>query len=191
MTFSVSRPTSATLAGVVEEQSGQPFSYREVGATADGAVPDGYRHVRQVLELGRGEETFERASEGLRRWHAHLGAGATVHPHDVAAAEGLTVVLAIRISFVWVMVACRVVYVTDHPTRRGFAYGTLPQHVIDGEEVFAIERDDDGVVRFAVSAFLRPRGSLMGAAGPLVHGMDGRLVRRYLRGLHEQVAGAR
>lgn len=76
---------------------------------------------------------------------------------------------------------------TDHPTRRGFAYGTLPHHVIEGEESFSVERDEAEVVRFVVSAFLRPRWPLMRAAGPVVHGLDQRLVHRYLRGLHEHV----
>lgn len=106
MTFSVSRPSSTALQALLQEQSGQPFSYPEVGATTGRTLPDGYRHGRHVLELGRGEDVFERASEGLQRWQAHLGAGAMVHPQDAAVAEGLTVVLAIPVAFVWVRVAC-------------------------------------------------------------------------------------
>ncbi len=188
MTFSLSRPSSPTLEALLREQSRQPFSYREVGATAGSTVPDGYRHGHQFVELGHGEDVFERASEGLQRWQAHLGAGATVHPPGAAVAEGLSVVLAVPVTFVWVTVACRVVYVTDLPSRRGFAYGTLPHHVIEGEEAFSVERDEAEVVRFVVSTFFRPRGPLFREVAPLVQGVDQRLVRRYLRGLRENLA---
>ena len=187
MSLSLSRPSSATLEALVDEQSAQPLSYAEVGATAHSVAPEGYRHGRQVLELGRGEDVFQRAADGLFRWQAHIGAGAMVAPPGAAVSEGLTVVVAIPVAVVWVRVACRVVYVVDQPARRGFAYGTLPHHVIEGEEAFSVERDEAEAVRVVVSAFLRPRGLLLRAAGPLVHRVDQRLVRRYLRGLHDYV----
>ncbi len=84
-------------------------------------------------------------------------------------------------------VACRIVYVTDEHRRRGFAYGTLPHHLIEGEEAFFVERDGAQAVRFVVSAFLRPRGRIMALGRPLVHRLDDRLVQRYLDGLHAYV----
>lgn len=49
--------------------------------------------------------------------------------------------------------------------------------------------DEDGTVRFEVVNLTRPRG-LLRLAGPVVHPLDDRLVRRYLRGMQGQVAGA-
>ncbi len=185
MSFSILEPSSAVLGALGREQSGQGFSYPDVGATR-GAWPPGYRHCRHEVELGRGEGVFDQASEGLRRWQAHLRSGARVQPEDTAV-EGLTVIIAVRIAFVWASVACRIVYVTEQARRRGFAYGTLPHHVVEGEEAFHVERDDADVVRFVVSAFLRPRGPVLSAAGPVVHAVDQQLVRRYLRGLQAHV----
>ena len=51
---------------------------------------------------------------------------------------------------------CRVVYVLDAPTARGFAYGTLPGHAECGEERFAVRYDRaSGSVYAEVVAFSR------------------------------------
>ncbi len=189
MSFSLSEPDPAVLEPLLREQSVQPFSYPDVGATG-GRRPKGYRHVRHEIELGHGDEVFERASDGLYRWQAHLRAGARAHAEHGEVDEGTTVVLAVPVAFVWVTVACRVVYVTREQGRRGFAYGTLPHHVIDGEEAFLVERDDAQAVRFVVSAFLRPRGRFMSLCWPLVHLLDERIVQRYLHGLRAYASGA-
>ena len=184
--LSLREPTAARLAAVLAEQAAQPLSYVAVGATRS-EPPEGYRHHRRSVELGRGPATFDRAAEGLRRWQAHRGSGAKVHPPDAALVEGQTVVMAVPVAFVWTTVACRIVYVVDEPTQFGFAYGTLAEHVLEGEESFLVEQDDTGRVRFAVSAFLRPRLRVLAAAGPVVHGVDWYLVGRYLRALRASV----
>jgi uncharacterized protein (UPF0548 family) len=187
--FSVREPSSARLDAVLNEQSGQPFSYPDPGASrSDLPTPKGYRHARQAVELGYGTAVFDRASQGLRSWQAHRTSGTTVHPPDAGLDEGLAVVLAVPVAFLWMTVACRIVYVAEEPNRFEFAYGTLPHHVIRGEETFAVERDESGVVRFVVSAFLRPRRRALRPAGPVVYRLDQRLVRRYLHGLRRYVA---
>ncbi len=183
--FSVRKPSPSALDAVARDQREKRLSYLEVGATRVG-LPPGYRHSRHAVELGRGESVFVRATEGLRRWQAHLRAGIHVHPGD-APVKNLTVVLAVPLAPVYVTVACRIVHVTEERRRFGFAYGTLPQHVIEGEEAFVVERDDADRVRFVVTAFFRPHGRLVGTVGPLVYAMDQRLVRRYLWGLRQHV----
>lgn len=185
--LSLRRPRPAAVDALLHDQCEEELSYPEVGAT-QGAFPDGYRHVRHTVELGRGPDVFARASAGLRRWQAHVGAGVTVRPPGAEVDEGLAVVLTVPVAALYVTVACRVVYVLEEPARSGFAYGTLPHHLIEGEEKFVVERGDDGAVRFSVSAFLRPRGLAMRAVGPLVEALDHRIVRRYLGGLQQHVA---
>lgn len=186
--FSVLRPpSSSALDALLQDQRDKAFSYPEVGATRAG-FPEGYRRVRQVVELGRGEAAFARGGHGLRRWQAHLRSGVVLRPPDPGVEEGLTVVLSVPVARLYTTVACRIVYLVDEPSRFGFAYGTLPHHVIEGEESFLVERDDTEVVRFRISAFVRPRGRLMGAVAPVVHLLDERLVRRYLRGLQRHVS---
>ena len=50
----------------------------------------------------------------------------------------------------------RVVAVIDEPTRRGFAYGTLPGHPLSGEELFLVERRDDDSVWLTIRSISRP-----------------------------------
>ena len=184
----VRRPRPRTLDALLRDQRDQPFSYPDTGATA-GVFPAGYRHVRHTVELGHGREVFERAAEGLRRWQPHVRAGVSVRPPDAMVDDGLAVTLTVPVAMLYVTVACRVVYVVEEPTRSGFAYGTLPHHVIEGEEAFVVERDGgDDAVHLGISAFLRPRGPLMRAVGPVVGMLDHRIVRRYLRGLQQHVA---
>lgn len=185
--FAVREPSPARLDALLDDQSGRSFSYPHVGATAD-ALPKGYRRVRQTVDLGYGTAVFDRAAEGLRRWQAHRRSGVVVHPPDAGVEEGRTVILAVPVAFGWVTSACRVVYVTEGPSRLTFAYGTLPRHVVSGEEAFAVERDDVGRVRFTITAFVRPRPFVLRPVGPLVSAVDQRLVRRYLQGLRDYVA---
>ena len=170
------------------EQQGEPLTYAQVGATA-GPLPDGYRHGRHRVELGSGEAVFERAADGLRRWEQHRRGGVDVRPPGVQPAVGLVVALAVGVGPVYVTAACRVVHVTDEPGRFGFAYGTLTHHVVEGEEAFVVVRDEVDVVRFEVVSFTRPRGRAMSLVAPLLHPLDERVVRRYLRGMQQYVAG--
>jgi uncharacterized protein (UPF0548 family) len=78
---------------------------------------------------------------------------------------------------------CRVVYVTDEPARRGFAYGTLPGHPETGEEAFLVSRTDDGTVTFTITGFSRPATPLARMTAPLGRAIQDRITTRYLRTL--------
>jgi uncharacterized protein (UPF0548 family) len=181
-------PTPAALDALVARHRGAAPTYAEVGATA-GPLPDGYLHRRRTVDLGRGDAVFAAAAGGLSRWEAHRRSGAVVHPPGVAVAEGQVVAVAVRVALAWVTVVNRVVRVTEAPGLSGFAYGTLAHHVVEGEEGFSVRLDEAGTVRFEVVSFTRPRGRVLRLAGPVVHPLDDRLVRRYLRGMQRHVAG--
>ena len=61
---------------------------------------------------------------------------------------------------------CRVVYVIDEPSRRGFAYGTLPGHPESGEEAFIVEIDETDEVWFSVRPLPAQARSSPGSPGP-------------------------
>ena len=180
-------PRPAALDALVEAHRDAPFTYAEVGSTA-GVLPAGYHHGRHPAVLGRGDAVFARAAEGLRRWQAHRRSGATVHPPRAPVAEGEVVAVVVRVALAYVTVVNRVVRVTDEADVLGFAYGTLPHHVVEGEEAFTVRKDADGTVRFEVTAFTRPRGRTLAVAAPLVNPLDEWLVRRYVRGMQRHVA---
>ena len=164
--ISPARPGPAALDALVARHRGAAPTYAEVGATA-GPLPDGYRHRRHTVDLGRGDAVFAAAAGGLRRWEAHRRSGAVVHRRDAAVSEGQVVAVAVRVALAWVTVVNRVVRVTDTPGVFGFAYGTLAHHVVEGEEAFVVRLGEDGTVRFEVVNFTRPRGRLLRLAGPV------------------------
>ena len=86
-----------------------------------------------------------------------------------------------KIMGLWVLNACRIVYVVDEPGpvhRFGFAYGTLPDHVETGEERFLVEWDEaTGDVWYDILAFSRPRYAVMRLGTPYIRRMQKRFGR--------------
>ncbi|MEK2489680.1 DUF1990 domain-containing protein [Kitasatospora purpeofusca] len=131
--------------------------YREVGATADGRLPEGYTHLRRRVHLGHGPEVMARAGRFVLGWGCQLGTGFAVFPY-APAEPGATVLLRLRLpGSRWprLVIPCRVVWTVDEPDRIGFAYGTLPGHPECGEEAFLVSMDAAGEVWFEVVAFAR------------------------------------
>src|SRR5262249_19316082 len=141
------------------------LSYPEVGATRDGAMPPDYVVDSRRESIGSGQ-AFDRARAALERWEMHSGAGVRVFPVEPPR-EGLTVVLVVRAAGLYTMSVCRVVYTIDEPDRCGFAYGTLPDHALTGEERFLLERATNGEVSLSLSAFSRPNSWLFRLASPI------------------------
>jgi uncharacterized protein (UPF0548 family) len=156
-----------------------PFTYTEIGATADGAqLPPGYRHVRRSARIGTGRERFERAGAAVLRYGMLRGAGVRVAASTEVAQAG-TLVLG-RLGPI--PAPCRVVYVVDEPNCRGFAYGTLPGHAVTGEERFAVRYDPaDGAVSAELVVFSRPATWWSRLGGPLTSLTQRVLMNRYLR----------
>lgn len=153
----------------------------ETGPTAvprgllDGpAAPDQFERRRV---LGRSPQAFERARAALRSL-APQRSISVVSPTGVEATPGTTIVAALRIGPLHLLAIDRIVALVDEPDRYGFAYVTLPGHVLRGEEAFLIERTPQG----AVVATVR------GWADLAVPG--GRLLRAPLR-LAERIAADR
>jgi uncharacterized protein (UPF0548 family) len=160
------------------------LTYPEHGATA-GTLPEGYHHLERQVQLGTGPEVLERAAAALMSWRVHRGAGLKVTA-DGDARPGLRVVSRLAPG---VTAPCRVVYVTDEPGRRGFAYGTLRGHPESGEESFMVTIDADGQVLFTVRAFTRPRTLLARVAGPAGRAAQRLVAGRYLRAMRRLAAG--
>ncbi|RVW03367.1 DUF1990 domain-containing protein [Rhodococcus spongiicola] len=151
------------------------LTYPEIGATA-GELPAGYRHVRQSIHLGRGEDTFLAASDALLGWDIHRRAGMRVDADAPTAESGSDVIL----RWFGFTIPCRVVYVVDEPDRRGFAYGTLSGHPESGEERFCVERGADGAVQATITAFSRPGRWFTRLGDPIARAVQRLMTRRYL-----------
>jgi uncharacterized protein (UPF0548 family) len=155
----VRRPDRAAIDAHLEEQGKLPLSYDSVGATRDGperlptAVSERFSvdHSRECL--GAGAETFERARRALERWAMFDVGWAELCWPQAPIEPGTAVGVLARVGGIWVLSACRIVYLLDDAAsdvrvrRFGFGYGTLPDHGVRGEERFSVEwrRDDDSV----------------------------------------------
>jgi len=151
-------------------------------------APPGYRLDRDAIDLGAGQEVFERARECLGRWAAHLGSGLRLHPERPEIVEGRDVLISIRVGPVHVVAACRTVAVVDELRRFGFAYATLPLHPERGRQAFFVEHGDDDVVRFVVSTVSRPRAWWARASAPLTRAVQRRAAKKYVSAVSECVA---
>ncbi len=153
--FRLTRPKAPQIEAFRRAQAGLEWSYATPGMT-HGAPPSGFAADHARIELGRGDEVFERARAAVRAWKMFdLG---WVELHDPAARieSGTIVAVLIRAMGLGSHNAARVVYVVDEPDRFGFAYGTLPDHAECGEERFQVERSPDETVHYDLLAYSRP-----------------------------------
>ncbi len=181
----VRRPSDTELAELHEEQSQQEVTYEPVGMVGTRG-PSGYRRDRAEVSLGARAETFNRAFDALVNWRAHTGAGFGVFP-PTTVQDGATVVLYRRVAVGYITVCCRVVYMITESGRQGFAYGTLPLHLEEGEQAFVIEQDANGHARFVIESLSRPAHPVTRAAYPMTRLMQRAVTRAYLSGLVDAV----
>jgi uncharacterized protein (UPF0548 family) len=165
----------------------EELTYREHGATRDGQLPSGYRHVIRRERLGDGEATFTRAVAALFGWRMHRGAGLAVLSAPAWPAVGEIVITRLGPPVLGPIAPCRIVYMVDEPRRRGFGYGTLPGHPASGEEAFLVERAEDDGVYLVIRAFSRPATISARLGGPVARWIQDIVTDRYVRALRRLV----
>ncbi len=160
------RPTTTDVRAFINAQRSLPFSYSEVGASRVGAPP-GYPINRHRRQVGTGETTFKRAVAALQCWGMYELGWTQLYWPATPVAVGSVVAVQARLGLIWSLNACRVIYVLeeDGPVHRwGFAFGTLPDHLEQGEERFTVEwhRHNDAVYYelFAFAAAKHPLAKL-------------------------------
>jgi uncharacterized protein (UPF0548 family) len=157
-----------------------PFTYEQVGATASGR-PAGYDWLERSAPLVRRD--FEGASTDLLMWRLHERAGLRVQTSDSPLRQDTVVLMHLGLGAAFIRIPCRVAYVINELTLRGFAYGTLPGHPESGEERFVVEQHSDGTISIAITAFSRPASRLATLGGPVTRRVQELMTTRYLRAL--------
>ena len=185
------RPTTAQIRAFIAAQAQTPFSYRAVGASRH-APPAGYTCDHNRIELGRGPVVFDSAVAALRRWQMFAVDGVELCWPSAPIEAGTTVAILAGGRGVWSLNACRIVYVVDEEDgvrRIGFAYGTLADHAVRGEERFLIEwsRQSDAV-HYDLLAFSRPGSLLVGLGRPLLRAVQRRFARQSLEAMRRTVS---
>jgi uncharacterized protein (UPF0548 family) len=127
-----------------------------VGQTS-GTLPPGFTADHYRGCLGFGSDTFEKATELLRHWQMLRLAWVEPAWPEATLQEGSMVGTLTHVMGIWSLNVCRIVYVIDEPARFGFAWGTLPDHTLCGEERFLVEHSsEDGSVWYDLLSFSRP-----------------------------------
>ena len=175
--FRLSAPSDDEIRRFISGQKDSGFSYPEVGASAT-AAPTGYNVDHNRIQIGKGEDTWQRAVNAIRAWKMFSMPWVSLHWPSAPILAGMDVAVSLHHFGFYSLSACRVVYVVDEEgliKRFGFAYGTLAEHAESGEERFTIEwnRDDDGVW-YDILAFSRPRQMLARVGYPLSRSLQKR-----------------
>jgi uncharacterized protein (UPF0548 family) len=158
------------------------FQHEPVGITRSqiAAPPPGYRLDVYGVTVGEGDTAFEAACARLRDFDHYPPSFTRVVKLSPGLAAGQVFgTLALHGGFASLH-PCRVVEVIDEtrPRRFGFSLGTLPGHVLVGEECFLIELDEDsGRVRYEVRAVSRPAGTIARLGLPIVRLFQARFRR--------------
>jgi uncharacterized protein (UPF0548 family) len=166
------------------------LTYFPVGDTIRGRVKvGGFRSDEHRAQLGAGREAFVEAADAVMRWELKTRAGFRVIRVGEAGAffsDGPVVrgeCAVIRLGLIRETV--EVVRVVDRARLRGFAYGTLPEHPLRGEEAFVVEWNADDTVELIIRSFSRPNGITWWLLLPALVIARRIFVRRYLRVLLE------
>jgi uncharacterized protein (UPF0548 family) len=169
--YSFRKPSDEQINALIESQSQLDLTYPSVGATRNGAAPSEFVVDHHRIHLGAGRATFEAAKRALADWQHYRFDWIELHRPDEVPATDQTVGVLARALGLWVLNACRVVYVVgeNEPLRRFcFAYGTLPEHAESGEERFQVEWHEDDSVWYDIFAFSRPNQFLARLGYPYV-----------------------
>ncbi len=179
--FVFTTPGDGAICERLAQLSSAPYSYAEVGALENPVFPIGYLADRHRALLGRGAAGYERAKAALRRWEMfHLG-WVRLYPSAPPIAADTSIGISARFLGVWNLNFCRIVYTVEDKgdvERFGFALGTLPGHILSGEERFTVEwhRADDSVW-YHVCAFSRPDQLLSRLGYPIVRQLQNRFAK--------------
>ena len=188
------KPSDERIGEFIESQSLLEFTYPSVGATTNGDHPSGFVVDHNRIRLGAGQETFDVAKRALCEWQHYRFDWIELHRPDVNPEPDQTVGVLARALGLWVLSACRVVYVVEEegPLRRfAFAYGTLPEHAESGEERFQVEwHPEDDSVWYDILAFSRPNQFFSWLAFPYVRRKQKQFARDSMLAMKAALSGA-
>jgi len=148
-------PTEAKAQAWLDSVKKLPITYWERGATAWERMPQEFTHDEQRIKIGSGDVAWRAAKQAIRAWK--MFPSDWIKLSDTPQIEvGEQVLVIARLLGLWWSNPARIVYTVEEKDRFGFAYGTLPGHLEQGEELFLVERDAQGDVYYTLRVMSRP-----------------------------------
>ena len=172
--FQLSFPTKAQFDDLIESQKNTELTYDKYNL-------HGYDHDQNKILLGSGPEVWVAAKEAIKQWAMFPDGWCRIYYQNPIFQKGDIVVMNARAFGVWWLNAARILYVLDDDKNFGFAYGTLPNHVETGEELFQVSRNEQDEVYYSVTAFSRPRFWALRWTYPLSRHFQRRFVKDSLQ----------
>src|SRR5665213_2400648 len=99
----LSRPTGED---VLRDTAGRDVTYREIGASLQPRLPDGYRHERASAVIGNGDQAFASGCAALRAWAGHRYLNFAITPENALLDLGVTIVARIPLGPLLVLAPC-------------------------------------------------------------------------------------
>ena len=165
--FFLTEPDGKTIERFLADCEFDHLSYPEIGSTKASA-PFGYKIDHNRIQVGNGQDTFEKAIAAIRNWKMFDMKWVNLFHDDTPIEINRSVAILIKHFGFYSLNAARIVYVIEEIgeiQRFGFAYGTLTEHGEIGEERFSVEFDTGkDEVWYELYAFSRP-GSLLAKVG--------------------------
>lgn len=157
------RPENERIRQWLDEQAGAAFSYQEVGMTNAESMPKGYHHIDHQRVIGQGPLAFKAAREALGQWGCfHLPWMRLLF--DGNPEKGNHLAIAAQVAGFWTVHCTRVVDCEQGCSDQrhwSFTVGTLPRHMLTGEEQISITLDPvSGDVQYRIRSFSRPNQPL-------------------------------
>ncbi|HYV05865.1 MAG TPA: DUF1990 domain-containing protein [Blastocatellia bacterium] len=178
--FLLSKPSDARIQQFIAAQG--ELEVVDPSASLNSAeVPRGYSADHNRVELGRGEQDFVCATAALARWEMFKLGWLELLPTAAPIEKGTTVAVLVRHFGFWSLNACKVVRMIDEDgiiQKRGFVYGTLPDHAERGQEQFTVEWNrESNLVFYDIIAWSRPNKLLAKLGYPLSRALQKRFAR--------------
>jgi uncharacterized protein (UPF0548 family) len=154
--ISLTLPSSSAVQAFLDKEKTLPLTYTDYGGTAWNSSVEGYDNDSHRVKIGHGDADFAIAKEAIRTWKMFPPAWTVILPANTPIKENETIAMFAKAYGLWWRNSCRVVYVVDEPLYFGFAYGTLPGHIEEGEELFLVEKAYNGDIWYSIKAFSKP-----------------------------------
>ena len=187
--FLATRPSRQAIERFIRDSQGLPLSYNQVGLAQGSSAA--YDLDETSVTIGQGEAAFERAKAALAAWRHFDFNWVEVSPPAASIEPGSVVAVLVRHLGFWSLSGCRVVYALGDralgPTF-GFAYGTLVNHVEQGEEIFEVSlRPGTLEVVYRIRAASRPRAVLARLGYPIARVLQARFRKNSAQAMREAV----
>jgi len=186
--YRLRRPSETLIESHLAARVEMPLSYDDVGSTLTESMPEGWLVNHHEVVLGMGDRVWSAAKASIDAFAMFDIDWVDLVPSTATMTEGEVLATMARICGIWTVNPCRIISVVDEPNRYGFAYGTLIDHAMAGEERFVALRDaETGEVRFDITSFSRPKDWVATLTLPMVRSIQRRFVRESCLKLHADV----